>query len=125
MNATLEYFRDGGWGMYPTLVCGVVLLAAALKYALRPERRFVPLLVALNILTLSSGALGFVSGVITTARHLEGVGETRSALVAFLGIGESLNNVGCALMFVVAAAIAVTLGAWKIAFQRRAMTPDA
>jgi hypothetical protein len=125
MNATLGYFRDGGWGMYPTLVCGVVLLAAALKYAVRPERRFVPLLVALNLLTLSAGALGFVSGVITTARHLEGVGETRSALVAFLGIGESLNNVGCALMFVTAGAIAVTLGAWKIAFQRPAMTQDA
>jgi hypothetical protein len=125
MSATLGYFRDGGWGMYPTLVCGLVLLAAALKYALRPERRFVPLLVALNVLTLSAGALGFVSGVITTARYLEGVGETRSALVAFLGIGESLNNVGCALMFVTAAAIAVTLGTWKIAFQRPAMTPDA
>ena len=125
MNATLEYFRDGGWGMYPTLVCGLVLLAAALKYALRPERRFVPLLVALNLLTLSAGALGFVSGVITTARHLDEVRETQSALVAFLGIGESLNNVGMALMFVTAGAIAVTLGTWKIAFQRPAMTPDA
>jgi hypothetical protein len=125
MDRTLELFRDGGWGMYPTLVCGLVLLGAALKYALHPERRFVPLLIALNLLTLSAGALGFVSGVITTARHLDRVGETRSALVAFLGIGESLNNVGCALMFVVAGAIAVTLGAWKIAFQRPAMTTDA
>jgi hypothetical protein len=125
MNSTLELFRDGGWGMYPTLACGLVLLAAALKYALRPERRFVPLLVALNILTLSAGALGFVSGVITTARHLEGVGETRSTLVAFLGVGESLNNVAFALMFVTAGAIAVTLGAWKIAFQRPATMPDA
>ena len=125
MNATLEYFRDGGWGMYPTLVFGLVLLAAALKYALRPERRLVPLLVALNLLTLSAGALGFVSGVITTARYLEGVGETRSALVAFLGIGESLNNVAFALVFVTAGAIAVTLGAWKIAFQKPAMTPVA
>jgi hypothetical protein len=125
MNTTLELFRDGGWGMYPTLVCGLVLVAAALKYALRPERRFVPLLVALNLLTLSAGALGFVSGVITTSRYLDRVGETRSALVAFLGIGESLNNVGMALMFVTAGAIAVTLGAWKIAFQRPATATDA
>jgi hypothetical protein len=124
MNTTLELFRDGGWGMYPTLVCGLVLVGAALKYALRPERRFVPLLVALNLLTLSAGALGFVSGVITTSRYLAGVGETRSTLVAFLGVGESLNNVGMALMFVTAGAIAVTLGAWKIAFQKPAMTPD-
>jgi hypothetical protein len=124
MNTTLELFRDGGWGMYPTLACGLVLVLAALKYALRPERRLVPLLVALNVLTLSAGALGFVSGVITTARYLGGVDETRSALVAFLGIGESLNNVGMALMFVTGGAIAVTLGAWKIAFQRTAMTPD-
>ncbi len=28
-----------------------------------------------------------MSGVITTARYLDAVGETRSALVAFLGVG--------------------------------------
>jgi hypothetical protein len=113
----LEYFRDGGWGMYPTLVCGVLLVGVAARYALNPERRLTPLLVALNLLTLSSGALGFVSGVITTARYLAKVEDARTSFVAFCGIGESLNNVAFALLFVTVGAIALTLGAWKIARQ--------
>ncbi len=36
-------------------------------------------------------------------------------LIALVGVGESLNNVAFALMFVAAGAIAATLGAWKIA----------
>jgi hypothetical protein len=71
-----------------------------------------------------NGALGFVSGVITTARYLDRVGETKSSLVAFLGIGESLNNVAFALVFVVVGAMAVTLGAWKIARDGRPITAE-
>jgi hypothetical protein len=116
MNIALHHFIDGGFGMYPTLLFGVALLAVAGRYATRPEKRYVPLLIALNILTVAAGALGFVTGVITTtgaASEIAGTGQL--SLIALVGVGESLNNVAFALLFVVAGAMAVTLGAWRIA----------
>ncbi len=113
MHSFYDHFREGGWGMFPTLFFGLMLLAAAGQYAMSPERRFVPLLVALNVLTLASGALGFTSGVIVTAGALDAVKEPTN--ISFLGVGESLNNVAFALIFVVLAALGMTLGAWKIA----------
>jgi hypothetical protein len=118
MSAILEHFRDGGFGMYPTLAFGALLVAVALKYAMTPHRRFVPLLIALNVLTLSAGALGFVTGVITTARYVSDVATSNQTLIAVEGVGESLNNVAFALILVVLAAMAVTLGAWKVARER-------
>jgi hypothetical protein len=115
MNTFVEHFRDGGWGMFPILVAGLALLTVAIRYAVRPDRRFVPLLVTLNVLTLSAGALGFVSGVITTATYFDQHATTLPSSIPFLGVGESLNNVAFALMFVVVAAIAMSLGAWKVA----------
>ena len=117
MNTALRHFQDGGLGMFPTLFFGLILLAVAGFYAIRPERRLVPLLVTLNLLTLSAGALGFVTGVITTASALETVPAGQTSLIALLGVGESLNNVAFALLFLATAAIAATLGAWKIARQ--------
>jgi hypothetical protein len=39
MRDLLEFFRDGGWGMYPTAIFGVVLLVASVRFAWTPERR--------------------------------------------------------------------------------------
>jgi hypothetical protein len=116
MNSALRHFIDGGYGMYPTLIFGVVLLAVAGRYAARPEKRYVPLLVALNVLTLAAGALGFVTGVITTTGAATEIASTgQVSLIALVGLGESLNNVAFALLFVVSGAIAATLGAWRVA----------
>jgi hypothetical protein len=42
-----EFMLEGGWGMWPVLLLGLVALASATRYALRPERlclRFVAIL---------------------------------------------------------------------------------
>jgi hypothetical protein len=53
-----EYFNEGGFGMYPTALLGLLLLAAAGIYAARPERRCGPLLaglaLALGLLVLAA-----------------------------------------------------------------------
>jgi hypothetical protein len=109
-----DRFHDGGWGMYPTLAFGILLLGVAVKYAVSPERRFVPLLVALNVATLVSGGLGFVTGVIVTANALSSAGMTQPTNVSFFGVGEALNNVAFALLLVMCGTMAATVGAWKL-----------
>jgi uncharacterized membrane protein YfcA len=109
----LQHFREGGWGMFPTLGFGLLMLAVAVRYALRPERRFVPLLLGLGTVTLASGLLGFVTGLMATFQYIGGVPADQRYL-ALIGLGESLNNVAFALVFVVLAALAASLGAWRL-----------
>lgn len=111
---SFEWFREGGWGMFPTALFGLVMLGVAARYALRPERRFVPLLLGLGVVTLSSGALGFVTGLITTFRYVGGVPEGQR-WIALVGIGESLVNVAFALCFIVLASLAASAGALRLA----------
>ena len=112
----MQAIRDGGWGMIPTLIFGLVMLAAATRYGLSPERRWVPLLVSLGALTLSAGGLGFVTGLLATARYVaqgEFTGPGERVAVSFMGFGESLNNVAFALAFVALSTLAVVIGAFR------------
>jgi hypothetical protein len=110
----LEMFRDGGWGMIPTLVFGLVLLGVSAKFARAPERRTVPLLIALNWITLVSGGLGFVSGVIVSCRALAGEGLVDPGRIASEALAETLQNVAFALLFAMVAAVMATVGAWRL-----------
>ena len=43
----VEFMREGGWGMWPVLILGLVGLATSVRYAVRPERyclRFIAVL---------------------------------------------------------------------------------
>jgi hypothetical protein len=116
MQFLVDHFRDGGWGMFPTVFFGLVLLGVAARYAVSPERRFLPLLIGLGTLTLAVGALGFVTGLIETC-HYVGVDAERlrnSTTLAIMGFGESLNNVAFALVFIVLAALGASYGAFRL-----------
>ena len=114
-----DAFHEGGWGMWPTLLFGLVLVAAALRYAIRPEPIWHRRIKALGVVTLGSGCLGFVTGAIATARF---VGRALSSPTpspidlnhaGLLGLGESANNLSLALVFVVCAALAATIGTFR------------
>jgi hypothetical protein len=107
-------FRRGGFGMFPTAFFGVLLIAAAVLYALRPEKRFVPLQISLGILTMTAGALGFVTGLIKSCEAISQV-PAKDHFITIIGLGESLNNIGLALACVVFAALAACVGTIRIA----------
>jgi hypothetical protein len=117
MDRLLDHFKEGGWGMFPTLVCGVIMLAVAVKYAAAPEKRLVPLLTGLGVLTLSTGALGFVTGLITTCGAIgsERFPADMTTRITIVGFGESLNNLAFAFIFIVMAAICGSYGAYRVA----------
>lgn len=109
-----EAFHLGGWGMYPTSIFGLLLIAASIRYAMSPERRFVPLQVSLGIMTLTSGGLGFVTGMIKSALAIYGA-PADMRWIWVVGMGESLNNVALALALLTIGAIAASVGALRIA----------
>ncbi len=110
----LDLFREGGFGTIPTALFGLLLVAAALAYAARPEKRLVPLQISLCIVTLSSGGLGFVSGVVKSFSFLGQV-KPEDRWIGAVGVAESLQNLVLAFALVTLAAIATSVGALRIA----------
>ncbi len=110
----MEAFRLGGFGMWLTLICGVPLVITSLRYAVTPQKRFVPLMVSLAILTLASGGFGFTTGLITSLGILQSVAPDQR-YITLIGLGESLYNIAFALLLVLAAALATSIGAWRLA----------
>jgi hypothetical protein len=100
--------------MYPTTIIGLLLLFAAVRYAMRPESGRLLVVVSLGVMTFLSGCLGFVTGLIrtlavaTSGKLPEPVGTITAG-----GLGESLNNIGLALVLLVLASIATTIGALR------------
>ena len=101
----LEAFHLGGWGMYPTTIFGLVLVATALRH---PTQR-IALVRALSVLTALSGALGFVSGVIKSFTSVAGLDAREAPIAALVGVGESLCNIGLALGMLLAAWLAIAV----------------
>lgn len=110
-----EWFQLGGFGMWFVLAFGAGMTGASIRYGLRPLPRFVPLLLTFGVLTVASGAFGFVTGLIATVHHLEGVAVADRLPVFIVGFGESLHNVAFALGLVLVAALATTTGVWRSA----------
>ena len=120
------FFRDGGWGMYPTTLFGFLLVASGVLCLLRPERRFVPLVLCLGALTLSSGMLGTSVGVVTSFHYLPQVREVDQRFtIAALGCAESLNNLVLALIIVTFTGVLGALAALRFALSSRAQTASA
>jgi hypothetical protein len=110
----IEAFRMGGWGMWLVLASGSALVVASLRWAAAPDRRGLPLLFGLGVVTLASGALGFTTGLIASCFAIDRVAADQRHIVV-LGLGESLTNVAFALAFVLVAAVAASLGGWRLA----------
>ncbi len=111
----LEFFRDGGMGMYLILLFGFPLIAWSMLYALRPERRQIPLLASLGLATLISGALGFSTGLMMTFRYIQKVPQPEQLTISALGFAESITNVILSLMLLAASALLVSVGAFRAA----------
>jgi hypothetical protein len=88
-----NFFRDGGFGMFPTAGFGLLLVAASVALLLRPERRFVPLFATLALITMTSAVLGTATGLINTFRFAAKQPAEDQMTNAFIGCAESMNVV--------------------------------
>jgi hypothetical protein len=115
----LEALMAGGPGMLITLLFGTFLVGASVRYAARPERRYVPLLVSSGLMTLFAGGLGFTIGMIKSCQAIGHVGPDER-YVTVIGLGESLYNVALALTLCLLASVAAAVGASRVGASRAA-----
>jgi hypothetical protein len=114
-----NFFTAGGLGMYPISVDGFLLLASALLLALRPERRFVPLVVSLALLTLGAGVLGTLVGIVSTL-HYVATTPTGQVQTLIMGAAEASHCLVLALLVVLAALALTAIAAWRASRTRTA-----
>lgn len=105
-----EAFRLGGWGMYPTLFVGIVLMITAARFAANPGRGRLATIIGLGVLTSLVATLGFVTGVIKTMLSANELAPNAPGHIVIVGIGESLHNIGLGLCELVIASLLVVVG---------------
>ncbi|MBW2457878.1 MAG: hypothetical protein JRI68_25455 [Deltaproteobacteria bacterium] len=113
------FYESGGWGMYPTSILGFALVAAGILLVLRPERRFVNLVVSLGAATLGSGVLSTSVGIVNTLHYLHKVPPGDQLKIAAAGCAESFHNVVLALILVVLTALLASIAAARAAHASR------
>jgi hypothetical protein len=115
-----NFFRDGGFGMFPTAGFGFFLVIAAVLVAVRPERRYHAVWNGLAVATVASAFLGTVTGLINTLRFAAAHPEEPHAVV--IGCAESLNVVMLGLILTTLSSLGLIIGAVRNA--RRPATPN-
>jgi hypothetical protein len=112
-----NFLEEGGWGMYPTLFFGFFLVVAAVLYLLRPQPRALHVVLGMMLVTLGSGVLGTVVGLIATAHGAVKVGAEEFSAILAIGAAESANNLVLSLIFLVLTGLLTTAGLVRVARQ--------
>lgn len=113
MGSFGDFFREGGFGMWPTLVFGTLALGLALRHAIQASPQTVPLMVGLGLATLASGALGALTGFMVTFQAIQRVPHPERSAIAMLGVSESLANLVLALGFCTLVPLLAGIGTWR------------
>lgn len=112
-QSIVQFFREGGFGIWPTLLLGVTALSLAIHHALTPRPAHLPLLIGLGLATLAAGALGTCMGFMATFKYIQHVPQAEQGTIAMLGISESLTNVVLALIVCVLLPLLGGIGSWR------------
>lgn len=111
-------FTEGGWTMVPTMLFGLLTLGVSALIAVRPERRFVPLLVSLGSLSLFSGFLGTMWGLTGMVKAFENAAAADVRAIMTACATQALNSLLLAALLVTLSLIGASLGALRVARSR-------
>jgi hypothetical protein len=106
------FMREGGWGMWPVLILGLVGLASSVRYALRPERyclRFIAVLWVTLIVAVTHATITDVAAVFAYLEDPARAPDGQMARLLVTGLKESsrpaaLGGIFLTLMPLLAAA---------------------
>jgi hypothetical protein len=113
MSLIVDFVREAGWPIFPTLAFGVAALSVAIKLIEKPTEQLASLARNLSVITLILGVFGTIIGLQYTVRAVEGVTpELRWIFV--VGLRETLNNLDAALLLLFPTMLCYTAGMFKL-----------
>jgi hypothetical protein len=117
-----EFMREGGWGMWPILLIGLVTLASATRYAIRPERLCVRFVAALWLTLLVAVVHATTTDLAAVFRYFEDEGRAPDSQITRLllvGLKESTRPAALGGIFLTLAPLLVAVGIYREAMPRR------
>ncbi len=114
----LEFFHEGGWGMYPVLVLGLMLVFSAGRYMLdgEPVRlRFIGALSLTHLVFIVTGLTSDVAKVFWFLHNPERVPDAQLWRILFEGLKESSRPVLLGFPLLGLALTLVTIGVYRVA----------
>jgi hypothetical protein len=112
----LQFFREGGWGMYPVLVFGLVMLATAARYAwdFEPARlRFVVATAMVVIVSMTHAMLTDLAQVLWYVSDAERVPDAELTRTIIVGLMESTRPGGLGGALLALALVLVAIGVYR------------
>jgi hypothetical protein len=88
----VEFMREGGWGMWPVLILGLVGLATSVRYAVRPERyclRFIAVLWVTLVVAVTHATVTDVAAVFAYLEDPARAPDGQMARLLVTGLKES------------------------------------
>ena len=112
----MNLFVEGGWGMFPVLVFGLVLVVSAGRYAWEPAAARLRFIVAMSVLlatAIAHAMLTNVAAVFSFVSNPESVSDTQLARVLCTGFMESTRPGALGGAFLVLALVLVAVGVYR------------
>lgn len=106
----IEFYQEGGWGMYPVTVFGFFYFATVVLSVMRPGSQSGARLFSLGGCTVGAGVLGTCMGIMSTARFVERAPAPEQLVSAMLGLGESTHVLALSMLLFVPATLVLALG---------------
>jgi hypothetical protein len=113
----LEFFKEGGWGMWPILILGLVTVGAAARFAIKPERRQIGFIGAIGLATLISVFHATWTDVATVLGFLadeQAVPDAQLPRILAEGLKESTRPGAMGGSFLTLAAILLAVGVLRL-----------
>lgn len=107
----LDFFRAGGFNMFPLTVFGIAMLITGVKFALNADPQRLSLIRALTTTITFCIIIGVASGLASTAKYVVNHPDEAQWWLSLLqGFAETMTNVILGGSFVVLTWILVAVG---------------
>jgi hypothetical protein len=111
-----QFMREGGWGMWPILVLGLVALASATRYAIRPEAGCLRFIAALWLTLLVAVVHASVTDLAAVFRYFEDPARAPDAEIArtlLIGLKESTRPAALGGIFLTLVPLLTAAGIYR------------
>jgi len=111
-----EFMREGGWGMWPAMLLGLVAVASATRYAVRPERlclRFVAILWLTLLVVIVHATITDVAAVFRYLEDPARAPDGQFARLLVTGLKESTRPAAVGGIFLTLVPLLAAVGVYR------------
>jgi uncharacterized membrane protein len=112
----LDFMREGGWGMWPILIFGLICVGTAVHFARRPSGDRLACVAASWVTTLCAVLHGMLTDAAAVFRALQDPQRVPDAMLVrglFTGLKEASRPGALGGIFLTLAALCVTIGFFR------------